>query len=81
MESFPSVIEGVITLPGRAVYSQLTPSRPPRGKWVMLVTRHASSMRSDVICGIIMDSRVNVKFGSEEEKLCSKLLSIQKSGN
>lgn len=67
-QPFPSVIEGVIKLPGRAVCSQLTPRRPPGGKWAMLVTRHASSVCSDVIWGLTMDSRANVKFGSVEKR-------------
>lgn len=48
--------------------SHVTPSRPSGGKWVMLVTWHASSVGSAVTWGFRTASRVSVKFGSGEKK-------------
>lgn len=49
-----------VKVPGREVCSQVTPSRPPGGKWVTLVTWQASSVGSAVIWGFRAGSRVSV---------------------
>lgn len=61
-------IKWVIRLPGRVLCSHVTPNWPPRGRWVMFVTWHASSARSAVIWGFTMDSTVSVKVGSGEQR-------------
>lgn len=57
-----------VKVPGSAVCSQVTPSLPPWGKWVILVTWHASSVGSAVIWGLRTGSRFSVKLGSGKKK-------------
>lgn len=70
----PKRRKGQVQAPGSMAYSQDTPSRPPAGRWVMLVTRHASSVGSAVAWGLRTGSRVKAKVGSgREEEEESKL--------
>lgn len=73
-EGRPKRRKGRVQAPGSVAYSQDTPSRPPAGRWVTLVTRHASSVGSAVAWGLRMGSRVKAKVGSgREEEEESKL--------
>lgn len=63
-----------VQAPGSVACSQDTPSRPLAGRWVTLVTRHASSVGSAVAWGLRTESRVKAKVGSgREEKEESKI--------